>query len=124
MDGAIPDALVTGHEALVAGLSLPDPEDRHVLAAAIRCQAGVIVTFNLKDFPQASLQPFGIEAQHPDEFIANLFDLDRSAVLEAARRQRANLKRPAMDAKHYLQVLRRQGLVQAEQLLGRFESII
>lgn len=124
MDGAIPDALVTGHEALVAGLSLPDPEDRHVLAAAIRCQAGVIVTFNLKDFPQASLQPFGIEAQHPDEFIANLFDLDRSAVLEAARRQRANLKRPAMDAKHYLQMLRRQGLVQAEQLLGRFESII
>lgn len=124
MDGAIPDALVTGHEALVAGLSLPDPEDRHVLTAAIRCQAGVIVTFNLKDFPQASLQPFGIEAQHPDEFIANLFDLDRSAVLEAARRQRANLKRPAMDAKHYLQVLRRQGLVQAEQLLGRFESII
>ncbi len=124
MDGAIPDALVTGHEALVAGLSLPDPEDRHVLAAAIRCQAGVIVTFNLKDFSQASLQPFGIEAQHPDEFIANLFDLDRSAVLEAARRQRANLKRPAMDAKHYLQVLRRQGLVQAEQLLGRFESII
>lgn len=124
MDGAISDALVTGHEALVAGLSLPDPEDRHVLAAAIRCQAGVIVTFNLKDFPQASLQPFGIEAQHPDEFIANLFDLDRSAVLEAARRQRANLKRPAMDAKHYLQVLRRQGLVQAEQLLGRFESII
>lgn len=124
MDGAIPDALVTGHEALVAGLSLPDPEDRHVLAAAIRCQAGVIVTFNLKDFPRASLQPFGIEAQHPDEFIANLFDLDRSAVLEAARRQRANLKRPAMEAKHYLQVLRKQGLVQTEQLLGRFESII
>ena len=55
MDQAIPDGLVTGHEALIAGLTLPDPDDRHVLAAAIRCNASVIVTFNEKDFPEAAL---------------------------------------------------------------------
>lgn len=76
MDEAIPDACITGYEELIEGLSLPDIDDRHVLAAAIRCSACVIVTFNQKDFPVAALAPFGIEAQHPDEFVDNLFDLD------------------------------------------------
>ena len=60
MDRAIPDGLVTGHETLISGLNLPDPDDRHVLAAAIRSSASVIVTFNQKDFPAAALAPFGI----------------------------------------------------------------
>lgn len=66
---AVADCLVTGHEPLIGGLTLPDPDDRHVLAAAIRCHAQVIVTQNLKDFPPAGLEPFGIEAQHPDLFV-------------------------------------------------------
>ena len=66
MDLALPDGLVTGHETLIAGLTLPDADDRHVLAAAMRCNACVIVTFNEKDFPEAALAPYGIEAQHPD----------------------------------------------------------
>lgn len=65
MDLAIPDGLVTGHETLITGLTLPDADDRHVLAAAIRCNASVIVTFNEKDFPASALAPYGIEAQHP-----------------------------------------------------------
>jgi hypothetical protein len=88
MDQAIPDALVAGHEAIAENLQLPDPGDRHVLAAAIRCGASVIVTFNEKDFPTGALEPFGIEAQHPDLFIDNLFDLDPAVVVAAARRQR------------------------------------
>jgi predicted nucleic acid-binding protein len=91
MDRAIPDGLVVGYEALIPGLALPDPDDRHVLAAAIRCNASVIVTFNQKDFPDDILASFGIEAQHPDEFIENLFDLDQAAVVAAAQRQRALL---------------------------------
>src|SRR5690606_21408709 len=59
----------------------PDPDDWHVLAAAIRCGASVIVTFNEKDFPPEALEPFGIEAQHPDLFIDNLFDLDPATTL-------------------------------------------
>ena len=58
MDRAVPDGLVTDYELLVDGLQLPDADDRHVLAAAIKCNASVIVTFNLKDFPKATLAPF------------------------------------------------------------------
>lgn len=124
MDRAIPDGLVTGHETLISGLNLPDPDDRHVLAAAIRSSASVIVTFNQKDFPAAALAPFGIEAQHPDEFIENLFDLDQAAVVSAAQRQRAQLKNPTMDVTRYLDVLLRQGLVQTVKALSTYQAIL
>ena len=80
-----------------------------MLAAAIRCNASVIVTFNEKDFPAQALATYGIEAQHPDLFIDNLFDLDQAAVVAAAQRQRAQLKNPPLDVDHYLDVLLRQG---------------
>lgn len=127
MDLAIPDGLVSGHEALIAGLSLPDADDRHVLAAAIRCNASVIVTFNEKDFPAIALAPYGIEAQHPDHFVDNLFDLDPAAVVAAARRQRAHLRNPPMNTDRYLEVLLRQGLVQTVQTvkaLGTYRAIL
>ncbi|HCF9255145.1 TPA: PIN domain-containing protein [Pseudomonas aeruginosa] len=112
MDRAIPDALVTGYEPLCAGLTLSDPDDRHVLAAAIKCSASVIVTFNLKDFPPDVLRPFEIEAVHPDDFIADLFDLDQAAVLEAVQAQRASLKNPPHTARELLDRLLVQGLTQ------------
>ena len=65
MDKHAVDALVTGYEDLIPGLQLPDKQDRHVLAAAIRCHANVIVTMNLRDFPSDVLAPLGMEAQHP-----------------------------------------------------------
>ncbi|RZI85319.1 MAG: PIN domain-containing protein [Rubrivivax sp.] len=124
MDQAIPDGLVSGHEALIVGLSLPDPDDRHVLAAAIRCGASVIVTFNEKDFPEVALAPYGIEAQHPDVFIDNLFDLDAGAVVAAAQKQRAQLKSPPLDVDRYLDVLLRQGLVQTVKALSTYRAIL
>src|SRR5438270_8631436 len=74
MNEAVRDCLVTGYEDLIASLSLPDPDDRHVLAAAIRAGAAVIVTYNLKDFPAETLARFDIEAQHPDDFLVSLLD--------------------------------------------------
>lgn len=124
MDKAIPDASVTGHEALAESLRLPDAGDRHVLAAAIRCGASVIVTFNEKDFPSEALEPFGIEAQHPDLFIDNLFDLDPAAVVTAAQRQRGQLRRPPMSVDAYLDVLLRQGLAQTTQALSSYRAIL
>jgi len=124
MDGAIPDALVTGYELLVAGLRLPDPDDRHVLAAAIRCHASVIVTFNEKDFPTDVLESFGLEAQHPDVFVENLFDLDPAAVVAAAQRQRQQLKHPIVDVEQYLDVLLRQGLTQTVKGLAAFRGVL
>ena len=70
MNQAVLDCLVEGYEPLMSGLTLPDENDRHVLAAAIKGQAEVIVTFNLKDFPLKFLMTFGIQAQHPDNFIS------------------------------------------------------
>lgn len=124
MGQAIPDSLVVGYEALIPGLGLPDPDDRHVLAAAIRCNASVIVTFNQKDFPDDILAPFGIEAQHPDEFVENLFDLDQAGVVAAAQRQRGLLKNPPMDVDIYLEMLLRQGLVQTVKALSTYHAIL
>lgn len=124
MDRAIPDALVTGYEALIDGLTLPDANDRHVLAAAIRCNASVIVTFNQKDFPKEVLSIYGVEAQHPDVFVDNLFDLEPAAVVAAARRQRETLKHPPMTVGRYLEILQRLGMVQTCKTLEAYRTII
>jgi len=117
MDNAIPDCLVEGYEALIADVSLPDPDDRHVLAAAIHGDASVIVTFNLRDFPREALTPFSIEARHPDDFILDLLERDAAAVISAARHQRAQLVRSPSDTDRYLEILRRQGLIKTAQAL-------
>jgi PIN domain len=105
MDEHVPDCLVTEYEALISTLTLPDLDDRHVLAAAIHGGAGLIVTFNLSDFPASVLGQFHIEAIHPDEFIARLWSEHPDAVLQAMRRHRASLKRPAKSAAEYLATL-------------------
>lgn len=102
MNMAVPDCLITGYEGLIPQLSLPDPDDRHVLAAAIRGQAGVIVTYNLNDFPPATLAPYGIETQHPDEFVCHLFDLAPGAVCAAVRDQRNALQNPPKSVRELL----------------------
>lgn len=110
MDLSVPDCLVTGYEPLVEQLKLPDLHDRHVLAAAIRCQAGVIVTYNLADFPQEALGPHGISAQHPDEFVGYLFDLSAAAVCAAVRDQRLALTRPVRSVRELLDTFLSLGL--------------
>ena len=117
MDKHATDALVSGFEELIDGLRLPDPDDRHVLAAAIRGRADVIVTCNLKDFPADALKPYGIEAQHPDEFVLNLLDLAPGVVAAAARDHLESLKNPPKTIPEYLDVLERQGLTQTVSVL-------
>jgi predicted nucleic acid-binding protein len=112
MDANVRDALVTDFESLIPSLKLPDENDRHVLAAAIRCSAGVIVTFNLKDFPSDYLSTFGVEAQHPDEFILYLLDLYPVQVCSAAEKVRQRLRNPVMNPEKYLENLLRQSLPQ------------
>jgi hypothetical protein len=110
MDAHAPDAIVSGYEHLTAVISLPDPNDRHVLAAAIHCSASVIVTFNLADFPHTALQPYAIEAIHPDPFIVRLIEKESAAVWEAVKQQHASLQRPPMTLEQLLDVLKAQGL--------------
>jgi predicted nucleic acid-binding protein len=90
MEKYFPDALVTGYEPLVAVMH-NDAKDRHVVAAAVKASAQVITTANLKDFTPL---PDGIEAQSPDEFLCNLFDLDPEGFIEILREQAADLQKP------------------------------
>src|SRR5262245_13707345 len=113
MQRAIPDSTVTGYEHLVEGLALPDPDDRHVLAAAIRGGAQSIVTFNLKDFPVSSLAPYDVEALHPDQFVLDLIDLAPAAVANVVRDQAASLKNPPQTVSELLDTQRNAGLVQS-----------
>jgi hypothetical protein len=124
MNKAVPDCLVEGYQSLIAGLTLPDPNDRHVLAAAILAGAGVIVTFNLKDFPSAALEVYGIEAQHPDEFVTHLLDLDPAAVCAAARNQRLSLKNPPKTIAEHLDTIERQQLPETRVRLQRYVQLL
>lgn len=110
MSQAVPQGLVSGFESLVSTLSLPDADDRHVLAAAITAYAAVIVTFNLSDFPATALSAYGIEPLHPDVFLSALFDDDPGLFLRAVQPHRASLKNPPKTAEDYIQTLKTTGL--------------
>ena len=110
MNAHVKNCLVTGYEEIIPQLQLPDLCDRHVLAAAIRASASVIVTFNLRDFPTQVLQPYDIDAQHPDMFILDLLDFASEAVCKAAERQRSRLRNPPKTPDEYLETLINQGL--------------
>lgn len=124
MNAHVRDCLVTGYETLINAVTLPDPDDRHVLAAAIRVGADLIVTFNLQDFPENALKPYGIEAQHPDDFLTLQLDLAPNIVCAAAKRHRASLKNPPKDVEEYLATLEAQGLAQTVSSLRRFAELI
>jgi hypothetical protein len=113
-----------GNEDLIASLSLPDLDDRHVLAAAIRAGATVIVTFNLQDFPAEALARFDIETQHPDDFLVCLLDQAPGMVCAAVKRQRENLRNPPRTAQELLATLESQGLTQSVSRLSQFIDLL
>jgi predicted nucleic acid-binding protein len=119
MDQVDPQSLVTGYQAHIPTLHLPDADDRHVLAAAIAAKATVIVTFNLSDFPAPALAPFGVQALHPDTFVCSLFDAAPSPFLAAVALHRASLRRPPKTSEEYVATLRQNGLPQIADRLER-----
>ena len=124
MDTAVRDCLVTGYQALIPSLSLPDPDDRHVLAAAIAGRCDVIVTQNLRDFPADTLAVYGIGAQHPDDFLSNHLNLVPALFCDVIRKVRARLKNPPFTAQEYLAVLTQHGLVVTASEPKPFSSLI
>jgi predicted nucleic acid-binding protein len=112
MNNRIRGCLVISYEHLIETLTLPDPNDRHVLAAAIHAGAEVIVTFNLSDFPAAVLETEGVRAQHPDDFLLSLWQRDEEAFYQVMERQRLALKNPPKRQAEHLETLRRQQLPQ------------
>jgi len=110
MAAAVRDWKVSGYEDLVDSLKLPDPNDRHVLAAAIKAKAQVIVTSNTRDFPSAALRNWDIDPKSPDEFVRDQISLDRSAVYASVQQIADSWKNPPGSIEDVLDRLERSGL--------------
>ena len=124
MNKAVPDCLIEGYEHLIDALSLPDSGDRHILAAAIVAKADVIVTFNLKHFPDVSITPHGLEAQHPDEFLNHQRTLDPDRFLRCVKRIRERLRNPPKTADNYIGALQRCNLTIIAAELYKVRTLI
>ncbi len=124
MERAVPDGLVSGYETLIPALTLPDPDDRHVLAAAIRCGASAIVTFNEKDFPKDSLDEFGIHTRHPDDFILDVDGINSGTLIEAAQADLAHYVNPTLTPEEYIADLQAAGLSGTAAHLTRLKVLL
>ena len=122
MDQATRDCLVTGFETIIPALHLPDPDDRHVPAAAIVGQCDAIVTCNIRDFPEDAVTSYGLEVLHPDNFLSNHLDLMPGPFCDAARKIRARLVAPPISVQDYLAILAGLGLIATAAGLARFSE--
>jgi len=118
------ECLVTRYGHHVANIVLPDPNDRHVVAVAIASNTPVIVTLNLSDFPAEALQPHGIEAVHPDDFVIRLYEEAPEALVALVRLQRASLRNPPKTAVEYEGTLRSSGLPKLAERLASHVDVI
>lgn len=107
---AFPDAMVLNYEPLIDTLNLKDEKDRHVLAAAIKINANLIVTNNIKDFPNEYLEHFGLSAKTADDFLTDTIDLNNDVAVESFRELVLNRTNPEMDEYQVLEAMRRNGL--------------
>ena len=117
MNQNVPNCLVTDYEELMAELELPDPNDCHVLAVAIKSNSELIITFNLKDFPNQNLAKYEISAQHPDEFILYLISINSEVVCQAIKNQLNTLKNPPLTLPELLNILEKQQLFKSVSML-------
>jgi len=122
MNSHVLDGLVYNYQDLIPCLTLPDENDRHVLAASICGRADVIVTFNLSDFPNVVLEQYRIQAQHPDQFMTNLINLAPSIVCESIKKQRLRLKNPPKNVEQLLECYEAQGLPQTVAKLSLYKA--
>lgn len=118
MDKVFLQSRVTNYESTIEALSLPDPDDRHVLAAAIKGKAQVIVTANLKDFPANILARYHIRAEHPDDFVLECIDHEKEKAIAALKNQVKDLQNPPLTVEKVLENLKRCGLVKSAEALG------
>lgn len=114
---AFPDALVLNYDGLIDKLDLPDEKDRHVLAAAIKTNANIIVTNNLKEFPDAYLDTYGLKAKSADDFLTDIIDLNLETAVKAFKELVLHKKNPEMDEYQVLESFRINGLVDTANYL-------
>jgi predicted nucleic acid-binding protein len=109
-NSAFPDALVKNYKGLIDSLELPDKDDRHVLAAAIKTNASLIITNNIKDFPTKYLQSFGLNVKTADDFLTDIIDLNHEQAIAAFKEMVLHKKNPKQDEFEVLNLLRNSGL--------------
>ena len=114
---AVEDCLVTEYEELIDDLWLPDPNDRHVLAAAISCGAQSIITENVKDFPCSILDGFGIRRQSADEFLCELIASSPAIVQQSIGDAAAAFQKPPRSVDEVLTALALSGTPRAVEML-------
>ena len=124
IERAFPEGTIPADQALIDTLTLPDPKDRHVLAAAIRIRAAVIVTDNLKDFPPECLSQHEVEAISADSFIADAIDLGGPEAVAALRIMRERFRKPEMDAEALILRIEQIGLTQTATMLQPYKSLL
>lgn len=124
MDKHVRDCLVKEYEHLIEAVTLPDLNDRHVLAAAIQSEAKTIITYNLKDFPNTYLSEYGISALHPDLFISDLIQSHPVETCLAVRRHRASLRNPPKSIVEYFETLKQQRLPETINQLLIYAEIL
>jgi len=126
MNRAFPEAMVEGFDALEKAIIETGPRDSgdaHVLAAAVICRADVIVTDNLKDFPEEFLKPYGIEAKSADDFIVDCIDLDNAQAMAALNKMRLRFKRPEYTWDAICQKVEAQSLIQSASMMQKFSEV-
>lgn len=116
-NAAFPDALVQNYQGLIDHIELPDVDDRHVLAAAIKTNANLIVTNNIKHFPEAYLQSYGLAAKTADDFLTDIIDLNQEQAVAAFKEMVLNKKNPKQDNFEVLNQLRNAGLIDTANYL-------
>lgn len=124
MEENVRDVLVEGYEDLIPAITLPDLNDRHVVAAAIKSRSDLIVTFNLKHFPAAEMAKWDLEAQHPDKFLEHQFHLSQPGFLNAVKTCRARLRNPPKSVEEYIDALRRNGVFVTAKILEEYSQLI
>lgn len=124
MDSHVRDAKVMDYEDLIPVIELPDPDDRHVVAAAIKCNADAIVTMNMKDFPKDVLAQYEIDVIHPDDFIYYQIDMSPQLCVAAFRSQRTALKNPEISVEQFLKVIQKQQLPQTASALKEYSDFL
>ena len=123
MRETFPEAMVSGYQTRIDSMRT-DPKDRHVAAAAVECSADVIVTDNLRDFPQEALAPFQLEAQSADEFLTYLLTLDPRQVTDALSQLVAAYRKPPLRMSELINILAKRTPRFASHLAEAFERYI
>jgi len=124
MNRSVLNCLVTGYEPLEQSFQLPDPDDRHILAAAIKTRADLILTFNAKDFPEDVVGPLGIEICNPDDFLLDLFGISEELFIGHVKADFEHYKAPKIAFDNYVADLRKAGIPKTADLIEKLRVLI